>query len=102
MMSIETFLANMWWLGLLFKKDKIVHNKPTDTKPVAKAANGFWGMRATTTKQVMLTIHQGRNKPAAKLNTAINIKEDKNFIVIGLINALLIDQLYGAVKPFFY
>lgn len=86
MMSIDTFLASIWWLGLLFKKESTVHKIPTDKKPQKKAIKGRCGINATTIKQVMAMIHQGRKRPAAKLNTAINIKEDKNFIVMYLIS----------------
>lgn len=101
MISIDTFRASIWWLGLLFKKERTVHKTPTDKKPQKNAAKGRCGINATTMKQVMATIHQGRNRPAAKLNTAISIKEDKNFIVNNLISTCLFEN-WVAVKTLFY
>jgi hypothetical protein len=61
-------------------REKINHNKKTPANPAKKALNGLCRIKMETIKAHTAMLHQGRYRPAVKLNNAVSKIETMNFI----------------------
>jgi hypothetical protein len=57
------------------------HNRKIPIKPERKLLPKDWRINRATRKATIAILHQGRNNPATKLTTAVNMTDNTNFIV---------------------
>lgn len=81
----DTLCARICSLWLLIQKLSTPHNKNNARKPVRKLMPALWGINAATIKATIAMLHHGKYRQAAKLNSAIRIIDDMNFICLTLV-----------------